>query len=40
MSLVETFNREHFGITYTLDEYYKNRPEFAQLKAVKKAVGA
>jgi 2,4-dienoyl-CoA reductase-like NADH-dependent reductase (Old Yellow Enzyme family) len=25
---------------YPLDEYYKNRPEFAQLKAVKKAVGA
>jgi predicted nucleotidyltransferase component of viral defense system len=23
MRLVETFNREHFGITFTLDEYYK-----------------
>ena len=23
MHLVETFNREHFGITFTLDEYYK-----------------
>jgi 2,4-dienoyl-CoA reductase-like NADH-dependent reductase (Old Yellow Enzyme family) len=25
---------------YPLDDYYKSRPEFAQLKAVKKAVGA
>lgn len=27
VGLVETFNREHFGITFTLDEYYKTEDD-------------